>query len=159
MIRFIESNRIEFFILAVFAISIGLSIARVSWATSSLNISFLVLVPLYIIRMIVSFRHWKLSRGIAVINAMLNFQIANALLAIGYTFLKLPGANTLIPNAILGAELYIPIIAIFLLARWRKINRKLYWEFSKWNFVRMLVSTTICIIILYSSNITPTVNT
>ena len=158
MIKFIESNRIEFFLLSVITVSIGLTIFGVTWGTRSLHISFLVLVPIYLLRMIVSFRHWKLSRGISVINAYLNFQINYALVAVGFTFLKFQGYDIMTYYALLGPKLYLPIIAIFLLFRWKKINRKLYWEFTKWNFVKMIIGFVICFIMFYAFDMTSSIN-
>jgi hypothetical protein len=158
MIKFIESNRIEIFVLSIFTVSIGLTVFGVTWGPRSLHLSLLVLIPIYFLRMIVSLRHWKLSRGISVINAYLNFQIMYAITAIGFTFLTYTGYDIMTSYALLGPKLYLPIIAIFLLFRWKKINRKLYWEFLKWNFVKMIIGFVICFIMFYAFDMTSSIN-
>lgn len=150
MVKIIESKKLEIYLITLVIISIGLSLLAIPLRVVPLVISFLILFFIYLLRVFISFRHWKLSKGISIINAFLNVQIMICLEAIAFTFLNWPGHFFLTYEAITGTQIFIAIIGIFLLLKWRKINRTIYWEYLKENTVKALTGIIICLILFYA---------
>lgn len=149
MLKIIESWKLELLLILVAFTAYGISFVNPLWSTIGFNYAFRILLLLYLIRIFISFRHWKISRGISIINAFLNFQISFAIMAIGFTVLMYPGYALLTSGAISGIQIYSIIIGIFFLVRWKKINKEVYWDNLKWNIARALITSLICIILFY----------
>jgi hypothetical protein len=147
--KFIENKKIEYYILATFILSIGLTFINVSFRLIPLVICFSLLTLLYLIRLIISFRHWRFSRGISVINAYLNFELMYIVLAISYTFLNWPGSAILTYNAVTGPQFFLLIIGIFLIIRWTKLNKVIYWNILKENTYKVIIGIAVCFILFY----------
>jgi hypothetical protein len=152
MIKFIESNKVEGILIVIFILAIGLNAFGLSYEIIG-RCSLLILILFYLLRMLISFRQWKFSRGIVIINAYLNFQISSSVMAIGFIFLSYQGYAILTYNAITGPQTFLTVIGIFLIIRWRKINKKIYWEYSKANVIRSLTGIIICLILFYTLDI------
>lgn len=158
MIKFLESKRIDFYLFPSLIIIICLSYLDFKFRFIPLVIIYSIYTLLYIVRIFLSFHNWKISKGISLINAYLNYQIVYALSGIGFTFLKWPGYTLMTYNAIISPLYFLLIIAIFLLFRLDKINWKLYWELIKLNIFRALIGITICIILFYSFDMSDKMN-
>jgi hypothetical protein len=144
MIKIIESPKIEF---SLIALSFGfelLNIMKLPWGTRALFIALSILMLIYMLRIFTSFRRWRLSRGISVVNAILNFQLFTCTSAILFTLLAMPGDAQMVMVALGVPEFYIVFIALFLLIRWRKLDKQLYWKMLKWNVARAAVGLIIC---------------
>lgn len=149
MIKTIESKKLEIYLIALAIIFIGLTFMNIPYRAAPLAVVFLVLFLIYLLRFFVSFKHWKLSKGISMINAFLNVQIMICLEAIVFTFLNWPGQYMITYQAITGTQIFILIIGIFLLIKWKKINRAIYWEYLKANTLKALTGMIICFILFY----------
>jgi hypothetical protein len=152
MVKFIESNKIEGILIIIFVVAIGLNVVDLTYEIIG-RYSLLILLLIYLLRMLISFRQWKFSRGISVINAYLNFQISSSVMAIGYIFLSYPGYGILTYNSITGPQTFLIIIGIFLVIRWRKIDKQVYWVFLKWNVIRAFTGVIICLLLFYALDI------
>lgn len=135
--------------MAIFLVAIGLNTINISNETIG-RYSLLILLLFYFSRMLISFRQWKFSRGISIINAYLNFQISASVMAIGFIFLSYDGCEILTYNAITGPQTFLTIIGIFLLIRWSKLNKQVYWISLKWNVIRAITGVIICLILFYT---------
>jgi hypothetical protein len=156
IIKFIESYRIELFLLSTFAISIGLNLFHIPFSGRTVDFSLMALFLLYFFRIITSLGHWRLGIGISLLNAYCNFQIMVAVMAIGYTAILLEGYQLMTLVALTPLRYCLPVIAVFLIFRWKKIEH--YWKFSKWNFFRMATATAICYILYYALDMSSPVN-
>lgn len=158
MINFFESKKVEIYLLSFFIITVGIVQIDIPYKSASLVISLAILLFLYFIRAIISFRQWKFSKGISVLNSYLNFQLFCIIEAIGFTFLKWPGHSLLTYNAITSPQFFIIFIGIFILIRWTKLNRRLYWERLKENTYKVLIGIFICLILYYTLNMSSNFN-
>jgi hypothetical protein len=156
IIKIIESNQIELFLLATFATLVGLNLLNVPVVGRILDFSLMALFLLYFFRIITSLGHWRLGIGISLLNAYCNFQIMVAVMAIGYTAILLEGYQLMTLVALTPLQYCLPVIAVFLIFRWKKIDH--YWKFSKWNFFRMAIATAICYILYYGLDMNSSVN-
>lgn len=148
-LRFLESWKLEAFLILVAIGSYGISFVNPLGSSIGLHYSFRILLFVYLIRIFISFRLWRLSRGVAIINAFLSFQISSAFMAIGFTALKYPGYELLIRGAISGLQIFLIIMGIFFLVRWRKLNKQVYWKNLRWNLARVFIATLICFLLFY----------
>jgi hypothetical protein len=150
ILKIIESWKLELILILTAIASYGISFVNPIGTTVGFHYSFRILLLVYLIRIFISIRHWRVSRGISVIHVFLNFQISSAVMAIGFTVLMYPGYGLLTSGAISGIRIFSIIIGIFLLIRWKKINKHAYWDNLKWNLTRALIASLICIILFYS---------
>ncbi|MDO9261666.1 MAG: hypothetical protein Q7U08_06975 [Flavobacteriaceae bacterium] len=150
MIKIIESKKLEIYLIALVIVSIGVTFIDIPFRAAPLAILFFVVFLLYLLRLIVSFRHWKLSKGISFINAFLNLQLMLCFESIAFTFLNWNGQYIITYEAIAGTQIFIFIIGIFLAIKWRKINKTIYWEYLKENTVKALTGMIICVILFYA---------
>jgi hypothetical protein len=150
MIKIIESRKLEIYLIALAIVFIGLTFLNLPFNKAPLAVLSLIIILFYFLRLIVSFRHWKFSKGISVINAFLNLQIWICFQAIAFTFLNWPGHYSLTYEALTGTQIFILTIAIFLLIKWNKINRSVYWDYLKENTVNALTGMIICFILFYA---------
>lgn len=70
--------------------------------------------------------------------------------AIAFTFMHWPGHYFLTYEAITGTQIFIVIIGIFLLIKWTKINKTVYWGYLKENSIKALIGMIICFILFYA---------
>ncbi len=150
MRKIIESKKIEYSLIALFILSAGLSFITLTIGRKALVILWMLLSILYIIRMFYSFRHWKFSKGISVLNFILNIQIFYSLMAMCYTFCSWPDYSTVTYSSINSAQIFLLPIGIFLLIRWTKLVRPTYWEYLKENIAKALIGLVICFILFYA---------
>lgn len=150
MVKLIESKKLEYYLLAIFIVSISITLLDFKQKRIPIVLILIPLFLLYTTRLFMSFRHWKLSKGISVINAFLNFQILQGVLAISYLFLGWPGRYLLIFNTIRGPWTFVFIIVIFLMLKWSKINKVLYWSFLKENTVMAIILTLVCLVFYFT---------
>ena len=60
----------------------------------------------------------------------------NIVLAIAYLFLGWPGRYLMLNNTIAGPKFFLIVIGIFLLIRWRDLNKPVYWNYLKENIIK-----------------------
>ena len=157
MLKFIESKKIEYYLLAIYIVAIAVSLLDFK---QRLIMLVLILIPaflLYLIRIFTSFRHWKFSKGISILNAYLNFQMLNIVLAIAYLFLGWPGRYLMLNTTIAGPKFFLIVIGIFLIIRWRDLNKPIYWNYLKENIIKALIGTAICVILYFTVEIPDTI--
>lgn len=158
MVKIIESQRLEIYLIALVIVSIGLKAVSIPSSTAILAISFFILFFMYLIRMFISFRHWKFSKGISIINSFLNVQILICLEAITFVFLNWPGHYLITYVAITGTQMFIAIILIFLILKRKQINRTIYWEYLGENTVKAIIGMLICFILFYKFDMASHIN-
>lgn len=150
MKRLIVSWITELILLCVWVFSIQLKVLGNIQAPLAYG-SFLVML-FYLLRLFLSFRHWKTGRGITVINAYLNFQIFAAFTAISHTILEYPGAVQMTFATITSPPNFLLFIGLFLLIRWKKLNKQVYWHHLKGNIWRAVAGTVACVVLFYVFN-------
>jgi hypothetical protein len=150
MSKITESKKIEYSLIALLILSIGLTLISPTIGRKVLGILWMLLSIFCIIRIFYSFRHWKFNKGISVINFILNIQIFYSLMAMCYTFCRWPGYSLVMYASINSVQIFLIPIAIFLLIRWTKLNRPTYWEYLKENIVKALIGIGICFILFYA---------
>ena len=150
MVEFIESKKIDYCLFASLIITICITFLASPFRLDPLHFTLLIYVLIYIIRIFLSFHNWKISKGISLINACLNFQIAYALVGIGFTFLGYWGYPLLVNNAIVLPQFYLLVIGVFLLFRYKSTNWKMYWTYLRFNIFKAVLGITICFILFYA---------
>ena len=150
MIKIIESIKVEIGLLAFFVLSIGL-VPILGYGPFAG--AFLFVFLLYFIRIFISFRHWKISKGISVLNAGLNFQVLVCVQALGFIYMHWPGASAILSGCFAWFQQFLVVTCIFLVIRWKKLDKKLYWDHVKGNVIRVFISIVICLILLNAFDI------
>ena len=158
MIKILTSRKLEYYLIAIVIVAIGLTLPNIPFRNVPLVIFGAVLFLLYLTRIFIAFRHWKFSKGISFIDAFLNLQILISVEAITYTFLNWPGHYVLTFEAVTGTQMFILIIGIYLLVKRKKINRTVYWEYLKDDTIKALIGMMICIVLYYAFHMSEHIN-
>ena len=72
------------------------------------------------------------------------------MMAIGYTFLAWPEDSLMTYNSFGIANICGVVIAVFLIIRWRHLNKSFYWEKVKGNVIRVVIGFFICGVLFLS---------
>jgi len=147
MKKIIESKKLEYVFWGMFMVSIALSFLSTPLQYIPLRVVTVILILLYFLRIFVSLSYFKFSRGIAVINALLNIQIMVCAEMIGLFFYREGGGfanKTMLAMVNTGGEVFLFLIVSFLLIRGYGVNKLVYWQHLKANFIKAVVATAIC---------------
>jgi hypothetical protein len=158
MIKFLESQKVEFCAVVIFIISVAISFLGIPFRLIPLEIIFRVFLLLYVLRIFISFRQWKSTKGVSLINAYLNFIIAYAVMAMGFTFLKLPGYPIVTYNVIAGPHYYVFLIAIVLIFIFDRNRWTMYWTNLKGNVFKVVLGILTCLILFKSFDMSSTLH-
>lgn len=151
---FIESGKVDLYFVGALCVSFVISSLKFAIGLELFEGIFYIYLMLSLARIFVSLRHWRTSKGIALSNMWLNFQICSATLAIGYIILALPGYSMVTFASVAGFPNFLIIIGIVLVLKsfFRKTNWKLYWAYLKFNVLKAVVGFIICVTLFYSFN-------
>jgi hypothetical protein len=154
VVAFIESGEVDLYFAGALVVSFGISFLTVAIGLDVFEGIFYIYLLLSLLRVFVSLRHWRTSKGISLTSLWLNYQICMAVLTIGYIVLALPGYPMLTFASVSGFP-YLSIIGLLLFVKsiFRKTDWKLYWVHLRFNLIKAVVGFIICVVLFYSFNI------
>jgi hypothetical protein len=154
IISIIDSLKLELSLIGITVLSIIVKCTNIPNNSIPLAISTALLLLIYLFRALFSFRYWKFSRGIAIINVLINFEMSYIVMGMCYTFLKWPDYGALIYMAIISLPQMILLwIGLFLIFRWRGLRKDIYWSYLKGNIMRSVLGIIICLFTFYGLDI------